>query len=1526
MRHRGSVLGSGFGRRLLLALCLVVPFTLRAGGSLQFDGGNDYVTFGQAPGLGLPAFTIETWFKRTGTGLTTSTGSGGLAAIPLVAKGRSEDDGKNVDMNWFLGVRAADNVLAADFEEGASGATPGLNHPVAGTTPIQNNVWHHAAATYDGTRWQLFLDGKLEATLSVGQPPRSDSIQHAALGAALNSSGTPDGYFAGLLDEVRIWNYARSASQIVSSTNLQITAAPGLVGRWSLDEGTGTVAHDSSGSGINGTLLNGPTWAAGFPFVFAPTVAITAPANNAVFDGPLSLLLQASASDPDGSVTGVAFYSGSALLGQVASAPYQFSWADVPLGYYTLTAVATDNSGLASTSAPVVITVQNPVVQITSPLPNARFVIPTDVTITASAATDVTLVEFYEDGVKIGEALSPPFTCIWHAASVGSHALTAAATAGAAVNTSAPVTITVAPNMAPTVTLSAPTDNTSFYLPASITLTATADDLDGTVSKVEFFAGAAKLGEVTAAPYSFTWVSPPPGSYRLTAVATDDYGASGTSSPVNIIVASALVTRSPYLQSATTSGITIRWRTSPATDSRVRYGTDPADLSGSAADAGVTTEHVVTITGLGPDSKYYYTVESSAGPLMADSTLWFRTLPLAGTDKPTRVWVLSDEGYGGAAAASVRNAYTNYTGARGTEVVLTLGDNEQHNGTDAQYQTYFFDVWSGQLRNLTFWTSLGNHEVLTASTPGPYPYFDIFSPPTDGRSGGQPSGTKSYYSFDFGLVHFVCLDSVNSSRAINGAMANWLRQDLGATTQPWRIAYWHHPPYSFGTHNSDSDANMQEMRQNIVPILEAAGVDLVLNGHTHVYERSYLINGHYASSSTFVPSMKLDGGDGRTNGTGPYLKPAGQTAGAVYVVMAVSSQAQDLMATDYPAMATNYRSYKTLGCALFDVSGPRLDFKFLGTNGAVLDYFTLLKGDSQPAPPAVPSAFAATVVASDKIRLSWSNNATNEMCYRLERSLDGVSFAEIASVGANLTVFTNTGLAASTPFFYRLRSWNNAGCSDYTPVASASTPGPPRLVAQPQPATVVVGSPAAFSILAGGTAPLSYQWRKDSMNLADAGHVLGALTSTLTLTGLQTADAGSYDVVVANVSGSVTSQTALLTVNRIDQTITFSDPLSKTYSDLPFDLTATASSGLPVSYTSDNLGVATVSGNTVTVVGAGTANITATQAGDETYHSAAPVTRFLTVAPAAATVTLGNLSHTYDGTPKSVAVTTAPPGLPVSVTYDGFATLPMAVGNYAVVATVANPNYTGAASGTLVISPAINHAPSFAKGPDLTSQQSSGPQEYPAWATSISPGPTYETGQVLNFVVSNDKNYLFSVPPAIDPGSGVLTYAPAPNLRGTATVTAQLHDNGGTDNGGQNTSAVQTFQITIGSPTDVDGNGLPDDWEEAYGLNLHGRVDPDQDADGDGLSNRGEFLAGTDPTNAADFLGITAIEALPEGELLSFRTVPGKLYRVERDDNFPTGPWTQVGTDVSGAGQVWQILDPDAAPLRKGVYRVRLVQ
>ncbi len=119
---------------------------------------------------------------------------------------------------------------------------------------------------------------------------------------------------------------------------------------------------------------------------------------------------------------------------------------------------------------------------------------------------------------------------------------------------------------------------------------------------------------------------------------------------------------------------------------------------------------------------------------------------------------------------------------------------------------------------------------------------------------------------------------------------------------------------------------------------------------------------------------------------------------------------------------------------------------------------------------------------------------------------------------------------------------------------------------------------------------------------------------------------------------------------------------------------------------------------------------------------------------------------------------------------------------------------------TINVTP-VNDAPSFTKGANQTTLEDAGAQTV-SWATGISAGPPDEAGQTLNFVVTNDNNALFSSQPAVS-ATGQLTYTAAPNANGSATVTVTLHDNGGTANGGADTSPDQMFTITVTAVNDA---------------------------------------------------------------------------------------------------------------------------
>jgi len=413
------------------------------------------------------------------------------------------------------------------------------------------------------------------------------------------------------------------------------------------------------------------------------------------------------------------------------------------------------------------------------------------------------------------------------------------------------------------------------------------------------------------------------------------------------------VTRGPYLQRGTPTAVTVRWRTDAPTDSRVVFGTDPAALGSAVTDPAPTTEHEVVLAGLAPATRYYYAVGSAAAVLAGgDSSFCFVTAPPPGAPAPSRFWVIGDPGYVTAGAAAVRDAFLRHAGARGADGCLIVGDLAYTAGTDAEYQAAVFDQYREVLRRMVLWPTRGNHYVLYAGPNNDY--YDHFTLPTAGEAGGVPSGSEAYYSFDHGPAHFVCLDSEGSPRDSSGAMVSWLRADLAANARPWVVAFWHHPPYTKGSHDSDDPADsggrMRDMREQVLPVLEAAGVDLVLTGHSHSYERSYLLDGHYGLSTTLAEWMKADPGDGRLDGDGPYEKPAGPPAtpaGAVHVVTGSACHVSG-GPLDHPAMVL---SENVLGSVVLDVAADRLDVLALDDAGAHRDSFTIVKGGAVAVGP-----------------------------------------------------------------------------------------------------------------------------------------------------------------------------------------------------------------------------------------------------------------------------------------------------------------------------------------------------------------------------------------------------------------------------------------------------------------------------------------------------------------------------------------------------------------------------------------------
>ena len=400
--------------------------------------------------------------------------------------------------------------------------------------------------------------------------------------------------------------------------------------------------------------------------------------------------------------------------------------------------------------------------------------------------------------------------------------------------------------------------------------------------------------------------------------------------------------RDAYLQQVTHESAIVCWRSD-------RSYAGAVEIEGRLfKDAAPQRDHFIKVSGLKAETEYAYRTLDDSGKLVEGGAEYrFRTAPTPGQARPTRIWAIGDSGTGNLHAEAVYQAYRKSPGAGKTDVWLMLGDNAYVTGTDPEHSRSIFHMYPELLRQVSLWPCIGNHETYAGgfdSLRQTGPHFRAFELPKQGEAGGVPSGTESYYSFDHGDIHFVCLDSAGLKVTAESPQVAWLNQDLQANRRKWLIVFFHHPPYTKGSHNSDnpldSDRRHFNAREIFLPIIEKYGVDLVLSGHSHAYERSFLLDGHYGLSTSFDPKTHAkDGGDGRPDGKGPYQKKAGGHQGTIYIVDGSSGKISG-GPLNHPAMFT---SQNKLGSVVIDIDGAEMKLRFIDDKGATQDWFILKK-------------------------------------------------------------------------------------------------------------------------------------------------------------------------------------------------------------------------------------------------------------------------------------------------------------------------------------------------------------------------------------------------------------------------------------------------------------------------------------------------------------------------------------------------------------------------------------------------------
>lgn len=395
----------------------------------------------------------------------------------------------------------------------------------------------------------------------------------------------------------------------------------------------------------------------------------------------------------------------------------------------------------------------------------------------------------------------------------------------------------------------------------------------------------------------------------------------------------------PYLQQAGPDTVVVCWETDKATQACV------SGMRGTERFEVLVPEyrkrHEVRVGGLELGAVLNYQIGQTPSKPFAGAKGSYYPMPPTGMPVRVRFAALGDVGTGKPVQAQVAAQLEKARAQDPLDFWIPLGDNAYLLGKDAEYRKHFFPFYKPLMAEVPTLPIPGNHDYYS---PNAAPYYNFFVLPTKGESGGTPSGTEAYYSFDYGPVHFVMLNSEVRAWMTDTAspMLRWLNQDLNATRAKWKIVTWHQPPYTKGSHDSDDpkDMNSSLTREVLTPIIERYSVDLVLHGHSHSYERSKLIRGHSGPSNTWNSELMLyDGTLGSPNQ--PYMKRLPNSPGTVYCVLGNGGKLSPGHPLNHPAMLVSQDTAE--GFSLFYISGDTLTARHISRSGALVDAFSIVK-------------------------------------------------------------------------------------------------------------------------------------------------------------------------------------------------------------------------------------------------------------------------------------------------------------------------------------------------------------------------------------------------------------------------------------------------------------------------------------------------------------------------------------------------------------------------------------------------------
>ncbi len=928
------------------------------------------------------------------------------------------------------------------------------------------------------------------------------------------------------------------------------------------------------------------------------------------------------------------------------------------------------------------------------------------------------------------------------------------------------------------------------------------------------------------------------------------------------LLSTFLVNHTPYLQlgnaplagfaGSATDRVQIIWQTKPASVSGndsfvVEYRHAGASTwidagASSTINTGVSNRvnRFVDVTGLNYDADYEYRVRHLRdGSVVNDYQATFHTRLPTGSSQPFTFVAYGDSASGNPPTGflSVQNRINTIT----SSFSVLLGDNAYGYGSHANFDLRFDPTINApttqyNARHVEYY-GLGNHDILTAAGQ---PSRDNYAVPipvagvTSSVNGPAGAPSENNYSFDFGNAHFLTYDS---NDGISTAEANWMLADMQASTAKWKFVFYHHPLSS----TTDTFANQ----------LRAAGVDVLLAGHIHSYNRSKsgsqfsegnqlieVIGGTGGETSTAanrgflkiditaskltVSYIRADTGAtvdsfsimAQNSGPGSAPTNVALSANTVLENSANNTVVGTLTTTDPDVGDTHTYTLTNNAGGRFGISGNKL----VVANGSLLDFET-------------NTNHSITVRSTDSAGLSFSENFTI--------NLTNVNEVPRFTKGPNLTTLGDAVQKSFANWATDCRTGpvNEAGqVLDFLVTTTNAT------LFNVAPAVTSEGT-LTYTPNGGATGSATVMVRAhDNGGVANNGvDTSAAQTFTITLTGLNEApsftkgvDQTIFEDAAPQTLDWATNISAGLGEAALGQQVDF---IVTNNSNALFSVQPMISSTGVLSYTAarDANGTATV-----TVLlhddGGTAGGTTATNGG---MNTSAAKTFTITVA-AVNDVPSFTLSDTQIDVTEDVAqsltgftvdlskgpteessqtltfvvtanTNTALFAIQPAISPAGVLTFKPALNAHGIAGItvrlmdnggVTNGGVDTSAPQTFTINVlGVNDAPSFIKGANQTVIEDAAAKTVPNWATNISAGPTNEAGQALDFLVTTSNGAFFTEIPAVW-STGTLAFVTAPNASGSVTVTVRLHDDGGTDLGGVDTSALQTFTITATAVND----------------------------------------------------------------------------------------------------------------------------